>query len=292
MKKFKIHKLRFSLFLILVFISIAVPTYFFLMKHHPAIKIPTETMNNQNKETQEQNIDDNIIPESDTHSQDFVISQPIHSYIEGSNASAQGKIYYSGPSTQKMIALTFDDGPDRYFTGKILDILKQYNVKATFFEIGKNAKAYPSVIKRIDKEGHAIGNHTYDHANLNHLSSEQIASEITKTDNILDSIIGHHNNILRPPYGINSSETIKTVSGMGYKVIDWSVDTRDWAGTPPSKIMNYVLDETRPGAIILHHCSSSRANGLDNTLNALPHEILMLKSKGYQFVTVPQLLGT
>ena len=197
-------------------------------------------------------------------------------------------VYYSGSKEKKQLALTFDDGPDEYYTDRILDILKQYNVKATFFVIGKNAEMYPTTLKRIEYEGHIIGSHTYNHADLNKLNEAQIRSELSKTEAVLDSTLGHHTKLMRPPFGNNSKDTIKAVSNLGYKIVDWSVDTKDWSGASPAKIMEYVEGEVHPGAIILHHS----ANRVNNTLEALPKEIEKLRSEGYEFVTIPELLGS
>lgn len=200
-------------------------------------------------------------------------------------------VFYKGPGNKKQAALTFDDGPDIYYTTKILDILSQNKVKATFFIVGQRAQKHPEMVKRIIQEGHAIGNHTWDHPDLNRLNPLQIRTEVAQTDNILYSITGHHTNIFRPPYGIAHHRIINELAGMGYKVIDWSVDTRDWAGTPPDKIMAYVKKEIKPGGIILEHCAGGKKEKLDNTVKALPQIISYLKGQGYTFVTVPQLLG-
>lgn len=199
-------------------------------------------------------------------------------------------VVYSGTADKMQIALTFDDGPDNKYTPKILDILRQNKVKATFFVVGKNVKLYPNNLKLISSEGHAIGSHTYSHSDLNKLTTDQVRAEMINNENAIDSVLGYHLNIMRPPYGLNSVQTIKTIADMGYKVIDWSVDTIDWNGTPPSKMMEYITKQTKPGGIILHHCAPGKL-GLDNTINVLPAEIAALRAKGYQFVTVPELLN-
>jgi polysaccharide deacetylase family sporulation protein PdaB len=199
-------------------------------------------------------------------------------------------VYYSGSTSSKEIALTFDDGPDTNYTVQILDILKQYSIKATFFVVGTRAQAHPDIIKRIVKEGHVIGNHTWDHSDLSKATSEQIELEVNKTEQVLDSISGLHTNIFRPPYGSASRTVINKIASMGYYIIDWSVDTRDWAGTSPPKIMAYVKKETRPGGIILQHCAGGKGDNLSNTIKVLPNIIQTLKAQNYDFVTIPQLL--
>lgn len=200
-------------------------------------------------------------------------------------------IHYSGPTQGKQVALTFDDGPDNHFTLQILDILKKENVKATFFIIGERAKAHPDVVKRIVNEGHAIGNHSWDHPDFPKISSEQATEEVTKTQDELDSIVGFRPSLFRPPYGSINDSDIQTITGMGLNIIDWSVDTRDWAGTPTPKIMEYVRKELKPGGIILQHCAGGRNENLSNTVSALEQIIPLLKKEGYTFVTIPTLLS-
>ncbi|WP_156807442.1 polysaccharide deacetylase family protein [Effusibacillus pohliae] len=200
-------------------------------------------------------------------------------------------LYFSGPRTAKQVALTFDDGPDLRFTPQILDILKQNGVKATFFIVGTRAQAHPEMVRRIVAEGHAIGNHTWDHPKLTKLTPQQIRDEVVRTDQLLDSIVGYYPALFRPPYGLTNPDIVREIGAMGYKIIDWSVDTRDWAGTPVPQMMDYVRTELRPGAIILEHCAGGRSEDLSNTVSALPQIIDTLKAQGYTFVTVPQLLN-
>lgn len=199
-------------------------------------------------------------------------------------------LFYSGPRSAKQVALTFDDGPDVHFTPQILDILKRNGIKATFFIVGTRAQAHPEMVKRIAAEGHVIGNHTWDHPKLTKLPPDQIRSEIDRTNQLLHSIVGYYPAIFRPPYGLASPDIVREAGSLGYKVIDWSVDTRDWAGTPAPQIMNFVRTETRPGGIILQHCAGGRRENLSNTVSALPEIISTLKSQGYTFTTVPELV--
>jgi peptidoglycan/xylan/chitin deacetylase (PgdA/CDA1 family) len=195
----------------------------------------------------------------------------------------------SSTTQSKVAALTFDDGPDTLYTAQILDILKRYKIKATFFVVGQRAKAYPKMISRIVREGHALGNHSWDHANFSKLSPQEARKEIIKADQVLDSITGHHSKIFRPPYGAVTPDNSRAISAMGYKIINWSVDTRDWAGTQPQEIMRIFNRQITPGGIILQHCSGGKS--LNNTIVALEQIIASLQSKGYRFVTIPELLS-
>ncbi|UOF88625.1 polysaccharide deacetylase family protein [Fodinisporobacter ferrooxydans] len=198
-------------------------------------------------------------------------------------------LYYSGSRSLKEAALTFDDGPDVSFTSKILRILKQYHIHATFFIVGARAQAHPEMVQRIARDGNAIGNHTWNHPDLKRLSPIQIRNEIEKTDELLQSLVGYKPALFRPPYGSTSKAILQEIGGMGYKVIDWSVDTRDWAGTPVPQIMNNVRQEIYPGGIILQHCAGNTL-GMEHTVQTLPEIITTLQKQGYTFVTVPELL--
>lgn len=208
-----------------------------------------------------------------------------------SNLNFRGMVYYSGDKNIKQAALTFDDGPDNIYTPKILDILKENNIKATFFIVGTRAQANPQMVKRILDEGHAIGNHSWSHPELDKLSPDKVKYEIKKTDDILETMIGFHPSIVRPPYGEADKKVVEEVASMGFKIVDWSVDTRDWAGTSPKLIMDCVKLELKPGAIILQHCAGGKKGKLENTVTALPEIIRYLKSEGYSFARIPELLN-
>jgi peptidoglycan-N-acetylglucosamine deacetylase len=212
-----------------------------------------------------------------------------HSKISTLRKKFPDVVFHSGSSANKEVALTFDDGPDNHYTPEILDILKQSGVRATFFVIGVHAQTYPDILRRMVNEGHAIGNHTWDHPDLVTVSSEQIRSELNRTDDALDSILGYNPALFRPPFGAVSVRVVNQVASLGYKIIDWSVDTRDWTGAPPSVILQRVQAEVHPGGIILEHCAGGNVD-LRNTVNALPQIISLLKKQGFQFVTVPDLL--
>lgn len=199
----------------------------------------------------------------------------------------QGIIFTHGPRSKKEVALTFDDGPDVYNTTRILNILSKYHIKATFFIVGTQAKAHPEMVKRIAMNGNAIGNHSWDHPDLTRRKNQQIYSELSETNQLLYSIVGYHPDIFRPPYGSTNRRVVSQISSMGYAIIDWSVDTLDWAGSSVPQIMRHVHQELYPGGIILEHS----AENSHNTVQALPQIITELKSQGYTFVTIPELLN-
>ncbi|MBZ4666590.1 polysaccharide deacetylase family protein [Mahella sp.] len=189
----------------------------------------------------------------------------------------------------KEVSLTFDDGPDGRFTPQILDILKKYNVKATFFVIGRNAEKYPEILKRISDEGHIIGNHSCDHKDFTKLTPEERYDEIHKTELLIDRQLGSHSAMFRMPFGAFNDDVVKDIAALGYYNIYWSVDTEDWSGISPSAIKKNIEDELRPGAIVLMH-SSGQSKAISNTVKVLPKVIEMLQKGGYKLVTVPELL--
>lgn len=191
----------------------------------------------------------------------------------------------------KLVALTFDDGPDAKYTPRILDILAENKVKATFFVVGRQASHYPDVLKRIAKEGHAIGNHSWDHADLSKVTPDEINKELTETDDTIQQIAGVSPHLFRAPYGAMSPELKKAAADKGYALIEWNVDTRDWAGSAPGDIVQTLKRTVKPGSIVLMHSFGGKNGKLDNTVEALPKIIAYLKSNNYRIVTVPELLA-
>ncbi len=200
--------------------------------------------------------------------------------------------FLQGPTDQKRVALTFDDGPDPRFSNDVLDVLKQYNVPATFFVLGSKAVANPEIVKRMQNEGHVIGNHTYAHPNLVEESNlETLEREVTRTEDALNGIIGYRTKLFRPPYGFLYNELVEKLRDMNYYVIGWSVDSLDWQEDPPEVIASKVLDNIHPGAIILMHDGAESGGDRTNTIESLHQIIPVLQEQGYEFVTVPDLLN-
>jgi len=205
-----------------------------------------------------------------------------------------GLVYWHGDIGQPKIALTFDDGPNEPYTSEILDILKRYNVKVTFFLLGKNVERYPDTTRRIVKEGHAIGNHTYDHPYLLIQSKSHIKYEIKKAEQSIFEAANTKTHLFRSPYGVDNSWVYHFAKEIGYVTIEWTVTGHNGRKeVTPDKIVKNILDEVENGAIILLHDGNRLIKGYDRsqTVKALPAIIELLQQKGYQFVTVPQLLG-
>ncbi len=199
--------------------------------------------------------------------------------------------YLKGPSNSNKIALTFDDGPDTVHTEQVLDILKAYNVPATFFVVGDNVKSYPEVAKRIVKENHVIASHSWSHPNLRNLPANSFYAEINQTEEILEKTTGLKTGLIRPPYGSVSLENVQQLKDMDYKVVNWSVDSIDWRDKDVDQILINTLPAVRNGAILLFHSGGGTEQSFATTVNVLPELIETLKILGYEFVTVDNLLN-
>lgn len=183
---------------------------------------------------------------------------------------------------QKRVALTFDDGPHGSNTEKILNLLDQYDAKGTFFMVGSSVEFYPEVVEKVHKEGHEIGNHTWNHPDLVTQSNEQINFEIYSTDLAIEKVIGERPTIYRPPYG-STNEHVNSI--VGKPSIMWDVDTLDWKNRNPQAILENVKAQTQNGSIILMHDIH------DTTVEGLALSLEYLSSQGYEFVTVSELNG-
>lgn len=196
---------------------------------------------------------------------------------------------FSGPEV-KQIALTFDDVPDPRFTPEVLDILKMHGVKATFFVVGSRAKKHPELLRRIHREGHIVGNHSFSHPLFKKKSVQEFKNEIERTEKVIEKIIGYKPRFIRPPYGEINEEQLKWAKQQGYKIVNWNVDSLDWKALDKEKVKYNVLSAVGPGSIVLQHAGGGVGSNLTGTIEALPDIIRILRNRGYRFVTIPELL--
>lgn len=179
------------------------------------------------------------------------------------------------------IALTFDDGPSSKCTGRLLDGLKERGVKASFFLIGEYAKENPDLVKRIDEEGHLLGNHTYHHVDISRLPDEEAKKEIQDMDQTVYEILGKHVEYMRPPFGAWQENLEKELDVMP---VMWTVDPLDWTTENVGEIVNKVVTETKENDIILlHDC-------YDSSVDAALQIVDILQERGFEFVTVDELI--
>ncbi len=203
-----------------------------------------------------------------------------------------GILYYRGISNDYQVALTFDDGPDKFYTPRILDILREYQVPATFFVVGSNVNLYPEVIKRILREGHILASHSWSHINLGKASKEQIISEFKETEKAVREITGLKMRFFRPPWGFVKDEVLDTAINLDYKIVNWAVDSRDWDNQQVDQLLINTLPNIQKDSIILFHSTGGRNGNLEATVKVLPELIETLQMNGYTIVSLEELLNT
>jgi peptidoglycan-N-acetylglucosamine deacetylase len=197
--------------------------------------------------------------------------------LQGEPAQAQQLASTSKPAA-RIVRLTFDDGPVRANTPRILNVLSNYRVKATFFVIGQRARRYPRLVKREYREGHSVQNHTYTHPNLTTLGNARIRRELRATNRAIKAAGVPRPYRFRPPHGITNARVRSVGASLGLIQTLWSVDPRDWSNPPASVICRRVVSNVRPGSIVLLHDGSGT-----NTEEALPCIIKRLRAQGYRF---------
>ncbi len=194
---------------------------------------------------------------------------------------SKNRIIYHASRNSKAIFLTFDDGPCQTFTSKILDVLDNRGVKATFFLTGKTIQDDPLIIKRMKKSGHSIGNHTFSHKKISKLKKMEIIDEVSKGKDEIEKIIDERVSLLRPPNGRISFNLFLAANANKQQIVLWSVDSLDWHKKSTDSILNNVCsDSMRAGDIILFHDDNKF------TLEALPKVIEFVVSKGFKFATL------
>lgn len=202
----------------------------------------------------------------------------------------KAKVYYHFKTVEPYLALTFDDGPNKIQTPKVLKILKEHNVKATFFVVGENVEYQKDILKMVFEQGHEIGNHFYTHDNITNMSKEEIKANIIKNNELIYSVIKKSPTIVRPPYGI-VNDNLKEVCGeLGMSIILWTddKDSKDWEMTKDSVIINNLTKKVSNGDIFLFHDYNKK---FTNTLSAIDVIIPTLKNKGYKWVTISSLIS-
>jgi peptidoglycan/xylan/chitin deacetylase (PgdA/CDA1 family) len=201
-------------------------------------------------------------------------------------ASEQPAIAFSAVHVDApCIAMTFDDGPSATLTPRLLDLLAAHHIKATFFVIGENVTEHPEIVARAAREGHEIGNHSWSHPNFAKLSDEAVRRQILRTDEAITAATGKHPTLLRPPYGAITARQKRWIHDqLGYQIILWDVDPYDWKNPGPAVVRERILRETRPGSIVLSHDIHA------GTIEAMPSTLNALEAKGFQFVTVSDLI--
>jgi peptidoglycan/xylan/chitin deacetylase (PgdA/CDA1 family) len=226
----------------------------------------------------------------------------LYEIAESPGSQLFGKTLVSGPRNERIVALTYDDGPNPPYTQRILHVLHQANVRATFFVVGRAVAAYPQIVRLEAQEGDAIGNHTWNHGHLVLYDDARLRRTLDRTDAAIYAATGRHTRIMRPPYGGRDWWVLDEVHKLGYTPVMWSVPlAKDWDYPPAAVIAARVLRYVRDGSIIDLHdgnrgllCARSHlpAHLCDRSADVEATRIIVqaLKRRGYRFVTIPQLL--
>ena len=215
------------------------------------------------------------------------------------NSQASPLTFRSLPTAERIVCLTFDDGPNPGITEKILDILETYQVKASFFIVGKEAEKYPDLIFRIHQQGHDIENHSFSHPNLTLIPSENLTRELDRTNDVIEGISGVTPRFFRPPGGQYNTAVLSEADKHNLIMILWSVNAQDYIpGSPMHKLASVpaykkqsatlhdlVLHSVKAGSVILMH------NGIMDTVNSLPIIIRSLQEQGYKIRSLSEFFS-
>lgn len=205
------------------------------------------------------------------------------------SAKESDNVIKSVNNDEMKIALSFDDGPHPIYTKDILSVLHKHNIKATFFVIGENAGYYPDILCQIKEDGHEIGNHTFTHSLKKNINEKILTDELKKSRDTIKNICGYDVKLFRPPGGIINDKVKEVVNGLGYKIVLWNIDTKDWAHRSVDSITKNVLSNIKSGSIILFHDYIYKDSP---TVEALEKIIPELKEHGFTFVTVGELINS
>ena len=218
----------------------------------------------------------------------FLISVTSFSIVCGAEITSNNPIrrlpIYCVETKEKKVAITFDAAWSAEDTDEIIEILKEYDAKATIFVLGTWVDANPDAVKKFFEEGHEIANHSDTHKLFSKISREEVIKEIEDCNKKIEAITEEKVKLLRAPSGDYDNKTIEIAESMNMKVIQWSVDSLDWKKLSVDEMYSRVVTKTESGSIILFH------NGVDNTPEALKKILEKLKNDGYEFVTVSELI--
>ncbi|RKP56318.1 polysaccharide deacetylase family protein [Cohnella endophytica] len=202
-----------------------------------------------------------------------------------------GVFVLSASRGSRKVALTFDDVPDPRFTSKVLDVLKRKKVTATFFVVGTRSMKHPDLVRRIHREGHDIGNHSYNHPDFSKLRLAKVQEQIARSEKIIEHIVGFKPKLVRPPYGEILPSQLDWAKAKGYTVVNWDVDSSDWRQLKAETVFRNVTRTVRPGSVVLMHAGGGTGQNLSGTVQALPKLIDWLRAHDYEPVTLTELLG-
>ena len=204
-----------------------------------------------------------------------------------------GKTFIGLARGSRSLALTFDDGPNDPHTMRLLEVLARHGIHATFFLIGRYVQQRPDIAREIVQAGHVVGNHTFTHPLLIFKRESEIREELSQCRSALQDAVGQHSNLFRPPFGGRRPAVLRVARELGLAPVMWNVTGYDWNAPPAEAIERKVAKQIRGGDVILLHDGGHKQMGADrsNTVIATDHLIATYKSDGYDFLTIPQMMG-
>ena len=204
-----------------------------------------------------------------------------------------GRTFTGLPRSSRQIALTYDDGPNDPHTLRLLEVLARQDVQATFFLIGRHVQQHQEIAREIVQAGHAVGNHTFTHPLLTFKSESEIRQQLSECRAALQDAIGEHSNLFRPPFGGRRPAVLRVARELGMQSVMWNVTGYDWKAPPADVIERKVAKQIRGGDVILLHDGGHKEMGADRsqTVMATDRLIVRYKSEGYEFVTIPRMIG-
>ena len=220
----------------------------------------------------------------------FVLGVMLASVAYGLNRTYMGYAVGQAKTKEKIVALTFDDGPSKTYTPQVLAVLKKYNIKATFFMCGAQAQYYPDLVKQASADGHEIANHSFSHPNLFKDKAKRgavLVAEVVQMNHLVEKLTMIKPAYFRAPYNYLGPETIKAVNDAGLIYVSWTFSVKDWEKPAPQVMVSEFSKRLLPGSIVLLHDGGGNRT---NTVAALPGMIEAGKKKGYRFVTLGELL--
>ncbi len=202
---------------------------------------------------------------------------------------------YRVKTDKKRVLLTFDDGPSPEWTPKILNELKEANIKAVFFMIGHHVQKYPDIARRVVEEGHTIGNHGYAHSVMFYYTAAEIEEEIKYTEHVIKEVTGQTTKYFRPPKAWLRRGIKKKIKLMGYETILWSLNSKDWVSFNHKSITNYISKNIKNGDILLFHdsgnVSTTEGGNRRQTVKSISLLARTLREKGFEFVSIEELIN-
>lgn len=203
-----------------------------------------------------------------------------------------GRNFNGLPRGARSLALTYDDGPNDPHTLRLMEVLAQHDVRATFFLLGQFVREKPGIVRELVEAGHAIGNHTYSHPNLIFVSPAELKKQIEETNAAIEDACGQRPTLFRPPFGGRRPGTFATARRYGLTPVMWRVTCYDWSAKSNESIEQKAQRQIRGGDVILLHDGGHHRMGANRsfTVKATDNLIRRYKAEGYQFLTIPEML--